>query len=63
MDLDFAATAKPFTGVVLCCTGVDHEERVRFFGGSHLSLTLVRLNSSTLLCKWALFSKQIYGPM
>jgi hypothetical protein len=28
MDLDFAVTAKPFAGVVLCCTGVDHDERV-----------------------------------
>jgi hypothetical protein len=28
MDLDFSATANPFASVVLCCTGVDHEERV-----------------------------------
>ena len=30
IDLDFAATAKPFASVVLCFTGVDHEERVCF---------------------------------
>jgi len=28
MENAFAATAKPFAGVVLCCTGVDHDERV-----------------------------------
>ena len=28
MENDFAATAKPFAGVVLCCTGVAHDERV-----------------------------------
>ena len=28
MDLEFTATAKPFAGVVLCCTGVGSDEKV-----------------------------------
>jgi len=36
MDLDFTTTAKPFAAVVLCCTGVDHEEKVTFLPRSKI---------------------------
>jgi len=39
MENDFAATAKPFAGVVLCCTGVAHDERVCPWASSFQTLS------------------------